>query len=201
MTPVPKSWPGCTMAILGGGPSLTAEQVAAVSAAGCRILAIKDSIRLAPFADVLYACDAKWWKHYGPTLAYDGPKYALEAGAAPWATVLRNAGYSGLELEPDGLRTGKNSGFQSIGLARHLGAKRILLLGYDMKPGPKGQHHWFGPHPYATADPPYRAFLDLFPTLVEPLKAAGVEVINCTPESALTCFPSASLADALAVAA
>ncbi len=36
-----------------------------------------------------------------------------------------------------------------------------------------------------------------FPTLIEPLKARGVEVVNCTPGSALTCFPMGKIEDLL----
>ncbi len=192
---VPRLFPGATIAILAGGPSLTQAQVDAVRHLPC--IAIKDAIRLAPTAEVLYACDAKWWAHYGPRLSYTGPRYALQDRAEPWAQALRNTGQYGLEERPDGLRTGKNSGYQAINLAYHLGARRVLLLGYDMRPDGKGRHHWFGPHPYVTVDPPYQDFLPLFETLVEPLRAAGVEILNCTQGSALACFRKVTLADAL----
>ncbi len=195
---VPRLFPGATIAILGGGPSLTPAQVDAVKHLPC--IAIKDAIRLAPCADVLYACDAKWWAHYGPRLSYTGVRFALQDRAETWAPVLRNTGPIGLETDPSGLRTGKNSGYQAINLAYHLGARRVLLLGYDMRPDAKGRHHWFGGHPYATVDPPYKDFLELFPTLLEPLRAAGVEVVNCTQGSALTCFRMATLAEALSEA-
>ena len=193
---VPRLFPGETIAILAGGPSLTPEDVHACRGRA-RILAIKDAIRLEPDADCLYACDEKWWRHHGPRLSYDGPRFALEMGAAPWAQVLKIAGDTGLELQPDGLKTGRNSGYQAINLAVHLGARRILLLGFDMQPV-NGQHHWFGAHPYRASDPPYALFLRCFPTIVEPLQDAGVEVINCTPGSALDCFPRMTLRDALA---
>lgn len=198
MTPVPRLWPGATIAILANGPSLTRADVDAV--AGLRTIAIKDAIRLKPDADVLYACDAKWWKHYEKTLTFAGPRYALDPKAAPWATVLKNTGEVGLELNPSGLRTGKNSGFQAVNLAVHLGAARILLLGYDMRPV-SGKHYWFGTHPYHTVENPYLHFRELFRTIVAPLKAAGVEVVNVTPGSALDAFPRVPLAQALEVAA
>jgi hypothetical protein len=194
---VPRLFPDETIAILASGPSLTPEQVAAVRG-HARMLAIKDSIRLAPDADVHYGCDAKYWRYYGPKLAFTGPRYALEREAAPWAGVLRNTGDVGLELQPDGLRTGRNSGYQAINLAVHLGARRIILLGFDMQSA-GGRWHWFGgQHPYGSSEPPYQTFRERFETLVEPLKVAGVEVINCTPGSALDAFPRMTLADALA---
>lgn len=204
---VPRLWPGETVAILGGGPSLSQAQVDQVLAARIPVIAIKDAVRLAPAAPVLYACDEKWWRHYGPALGPEREgqlRYALQAGAFPWACALRNTGELGLELDPSGLRTGKNSGYQAINLAVHLGARRVVLLGYDMQPdrGPRGlRHHWFGAHPYRTAEPPYAAFLQCFASLPGPLRAAGVEVLNATPGSALACFPRVALAEALEAAA
>jgi hypothetical protein len=78
----------------------------------------------------------------------------------------------------------------------HLGARRIVLLGYDMKPV-NGQDHWFGPQPYVHAPIPYAAFHECFATIVEPLAALGVEVVNASPGSVLTVFPRMSLAQAL----
>jgi hypothetical protein len=195
---VPRCWPGETFVILANGPSLTPAQVERVDRAAVRVIAIKEAVRLAPHAPVLYACDARWWKHFGPDLKdYAGLRYALEP--TPHAQCLRNTGMTGLELDPTGLRTGKNSGFQSIGLARHLGADRILLLGFDMKVGKTGDH-WFGAHRYPGATHPtgkYADFIACFDSIVEPLKAEGIEVINCTPDSALKCFPMMDLAAAL----
>jgi hypothetical protein len=102
----------------------------------------------------------------------------------------------GLELRPTHLARGRNGGYQAINLAVHLGAKRILLLGYDMMRGPKGEEHWHGDHPNRSRSP-YTTFQACFPSLVDPLKAEGIEVINCSRRTALTCFPRKSLQDAL----
>lgn len=196
---VPRSFPCETVVILAGGPSLTKAQVDAVRGRA-RVIAVKDAVQLAPWADVLYACDAKWWRHYGDTVGFAGPKYALEAAAAKWATVLRNAGELGLELDPTGLRTGRCSGYQAINLAVHLGAARIILLGYDAKPSADGRRNWFGERPrsYWLALPAYdQRILQCWPTIVQPLAALGVDVLNATPGSALDIFPRVSLDDAL----
>lgn len=185
-----------TIVCLAGGPSLTREDVDACRGRA-RVLAIKDAIRLAPWADVLYGCDAKWWRHYGNDLQFSGQRFTLDHFASQWAEVLRNTGDTGLELEPGGVRTGKNSGYQAINLAVHLGAHRIVLLGYDMQPDDHDRDHWFGAHPWKTR-PPYGLFLQLFPSIVEPLKAIGVEVLNASRVSALTCFPRVTLSEALA---
>lgn len=197
-SPVPRAYPGATIVCLGCGPSLTKDDVAKVRGRAV-VIAINDAYRLAPWADVLYACDGKWWGWHPEALAFRGAKYALDRYAQRFAgvAVLKNTGTKGLERDPKGLRTGRNSGYQAINLAVLLGATKILLLGYDMQPR-GGQDHWFGPHPYRTAPIPYDKILDVFPQVVEPLKAAGVTVINCTKGSALRCFPYLPIEEALA---
>ena len=104
----------------------------------------------------------------------------------------------GLEQCSDGVRTGRNSGYQCINLAFHLGVSRIVLLGYDMRCDNSGRSHWFGDHPHPTKSTVYQqVMVKHFETLVKPLKARGVEVINCTPGSAIECFPKVPLADLL----
>lgn len=193
---VPKLWPGSTVVCLASGPSLTPADVD-YCRGRARVVAVKDTVRLAPWADVLYACDEKWWRAHPETAEFPGPKYALERTLRPDVQTLRIAGDMGLELRPSGLCTGRNSGYQAINLAVHLGAKRIVLLGYDMQPTGT-QHHWFGHHPYSKQAPPYALFLPMFATLIEPLRAIGVEVINATRSTVLEAFPKMTLAAALA---
>jgi hypothetical protein len=78
----------------------------------------------------------------------------------------------------------------------HLGAKKIILLGYDMQPT-GGKDHFFGPHPHGRPLP-YTLFLFHFSSIVEPLKAAGVAVINASRETALGIFPRMPIEEALA---
>lgn len=202
MNRVDRIWHDDTCAIFGGGPSLTAADVRAAHDAGWRTMAIKDAVTLAPWADVLYGAGgdpARWWAQHGPTLtAYRGLRFTLDPAAAAWATVLRNTGETGLEDDPSGLRTGRHSGYQAINLAVHLGARRIRLLGYDMRLV-GGREHWFDRKAYAPM--PFDRFLMIFETLVEPLRTRGIEVINCTPDSALHCFPTCALEDVLPVVA
>lgn len=202
MTPsVPRRWPGATIVCLGGGPSLTPADVDAVHAAGLHTIAINDAYRLAPWADVLYACDQQWWTWHAGVPSFTGPRYALAASIPitwPDIVVLENTGWTGLELAPTGLRAGHNSGYQAVNLAVHLGAARVLLLGYDL--GPDGAlTHWFGDHP-SLVPSPYAEMRAAFETLVAPLAAIGVEVLNCSRRTALTAFPCVALEDALAEA-
>jgi hypothetical protein len=200
-------WNGETCVILASGPSLTTDDVAYVRGKA-RVIVINTTYVLAPWADVLYAADAKVWRWYwkkGPQGYEDctmrdfaGLKFSLTRPAEnhPGVVVLRRGLPTGLSLNPLSLHTGGNGGYQAIGLAFHLGASRIILLGYDMQTGPRGEEHWHGDHPNSSRSP-YDKFRGNFPTLVEPLKAAGVEVVNCTRRTALTAFPCRPLRDVL----
>ena len=165
------------------------------------MIAINDAYRLAPWAEVLYSSDQRWFEHYKGVPEFSGQKYGIKPlrPSEEWrVTVLNNTGIDGLELSPTGLRNGRNSGFAAIGLATHLGASRVLLLGYDMGAS-SGKSHWFGEHPQRLrSHSPYDSFLAAFDTIVEPLRSVGVTVINCSRVSALDCFPRLPLTEALA---
>lgn len=203
--PVQKLWTDGTAVILGGGPSLTAAD-----AEYCRerapVIAIKEAAVCslpgvtppAPWADVLYACDPKWWRWEQGAKGFRGHRYALapQDPKLPNVHVLRNSGAEGLELDPSAIRTGNNSGYQAINLAVHLGATRIVLLGFDMWRAADGRNNWFGKHPNHI-DSPYPLFLQRFDTIVEPLKAAGITVINSSRFTLLRAFPQVPLEEAL----
>jgi hypothetical protein len=197
-------WPGAAVVCLGGGPSLRQEQVDACRGR-VRAIAVNDAWRLAPWAEVLYACDWRWWYKHGGVPGFAGLKVSLSNSrghldAYPDIEILENTGTEGLEPAPTGLRTGRNGGYQAINLAVHLGAARILLLGYDMKPDARGRTHWFGDH----ADWPTRAsvfetaMLPHFAGLARELDSLGVMVVNCSPDSALEVFGKLPLEQALA---
>lgn len=197
MTVVEKVWPGSTIVCVATGPSLCQEDVDACRGRA-KVIAIKHAIQVAPWADVLYSCGAdmsRWWHRYGDKLDwYQGLRYTLDPQAAKWAQVLRYTGETGLELDPSALRTGRHSGYQSINLAVHLGAARIVLLGFDAT----GLEHFFGRHPDHFARPPLETFRPMYDTLLEPLAALGITVINASRETALTCFPRQTIQEALA---
>lgn len=184
---------GDTIVIVAGGPSLTADQVN-YCRGRARVLVINDGYLLAPWADALYACDFPWWSAHDGVADFAGLKFTQdERPPKQWPDVHRIAGIHapGLSLDPDLIHFGGNSGYQAINLAVHLGAKRIVLLGFDLRLGDDGKRHWFGDHRAGLNNPDaghMARWLDNFATMIPDLERAGVEVINCTPGSALECF-------------
>lgn len=103
--------------------------------------------------------------------------------------MLKNVGRLGLSLEPGEINHGSNGGYQAINLAVHLGAKRLLLLGYDMKHNGE-KTHWHNGHKVKSPPTVYNSLMiPSYQTIAQPLRDAGVEVINCSEGSALSVFP------------
>lgn len=188
---VPPMWRGRTVAVLASGPSMSLQVATLARRAGAAV-AVNDTYRLAPWADVLYGADADWWRRNPQARDFPGLKVCADDSLL-WPEVLnlRHTGKSGFDPDPTCIRSGGNSGYQAVHVAAQAGAARILLCGFDM-----GGGHWHGaPAPAAER---FTTWIKHFATLADGLGARGVEVINCTPGSALTCFQRMPLEEALA---
>jgi hypothetical protein len=116
----------------------------------------------------------------------------------PNIALFHNNGAGHLSVTQNALCTGQNSGYQALNLAYLLGATTVLLCGFDMQLGPGGEPHWFGEHPIPTKVAMFSAMLQHFPKLARELAARGVEVVNCSPWSALQCFTKGRLDEEIA---
>jgi hypothetical protein len=189
-----------TVVCLATGPSLKAEDVDY-----CRgkatVIAINDAWRMAPWADVLYSSDQHWFPFYKWVPDFKGLKVGLtEMRPSPYSDVirLRMTGETGIDWTPDCVRSAKNSGGAALNVAVHLGASRIVLLGYDMSVAKNKERHFFGNHPRGlNTNRKYDHWIQLVETMATPLKEHGIDVVNCSRSSALTCFPRRPLRDVL----
>jgi hypothetical protein len=187
-----------TWIILASGPSMTLADANAVRGRGT-VVAINNTVQLAPWADILYSCDPSWWRQC-PKLWRDfkGRRVGLaNDNHLPEIEQVPKEGATGLGRK--GVATGHNSGHQAINLAFLEGARTIVLLGFDMQ-HTYGMRHWHGDHAkglgnFGCVDLCQRAF----PPLADALKAEGVRVINASRETALRCFERMPLKDALAL--
>lgn len=165
-----------------------------------RVLAVNCTWSLVPWAAALYAGDLEWWDRYGGgTAEFEGEKWTWNPMAAvkhKLRMVTRRNG-KGLCRERGAVNSGGNSGYQAVNLAYHFGARQIVLLGFDMHR--QGGGHWHGEHEGMLSAP--ASHLPMWRNAFEPmafdLRAAGVQVLNATEGTALTCFPKVPLAEAL----
>lgn len=193
---VPRCFAGGTVAVLASGESMSQAVADQVRAADVPAIAINTTFRLAPWAWMLYAADQQWWDHpdYRDARGFAGLKVSCE----PAAGILRmeNTGTTGFDPMPWRLRTGGNGGYQGMHIAVHAGARRILLCGFDMHGG-----HWHPEHHHTlkqTQPDTYERWLRRFADVAPVLERMGLDVVNCTPGSALTCFRRADLESELA---
>jgi len=194
-----KGWERCIVAAT--GPSLS--QAVAWQCFGIKTIAVNDAYTLFPWANILYACDAAWWDvHHGVTF-FAGEKWSShdpngndkrKAAAQYDLRIIRGQDQEGFSVNPSIIHYGGNSGFQAINLAILLGAKEILLVGFDMQATTK--RHFFGDHPPQLMNAAnYQQFIAHFDRAATQLPP-GVRIVNCTPGSALRCFPMLSLEEA-----
>lgn len=101
-----------------------------------------------------------------------------------------------MTLDPGHL-WGDNSGKVALNLAYQLAPTRVFMLGFDMKPGPNGEAHWYAPYPWGGGTKPgkLRGWAGNFDYIAHQFESAGIELRNVTgnadslitPESVQRC--------------
>lgn len=210
-------WPGETVAVLAGGPSLS-QEIADLCRGKCRAIAINrcgvpplpghDRWVYAPWADILHAHDRWFWENHPSALDFPGVKTTGEAPITGEIVLIKMApkNINGRMATPfaDPLRpihAGRDSGYQAAQLAALLGAGRVLLLGFDARPTGR----WHGGYgrrrsPEMHMDDSEDSFdfhITAHRRLAPIMQRLGCEVINCTPGSAIDAYPPTPLEAAL----
>lgn len=153
----------------------------AESVRGNRVCVVGNTYELAPWADVLVANDAKWWRLHPEAHGFAGRKFSAN----------KIAGVE--QIQPNTYGSRSNSGVLALDCLRNLGATRVVLLGFDMHGS-----HFFGKYTNGCAntnDQRRRIHLAQYARWAK--RNQDIQVINCTPGSALQCFPMARLDDYL----
>lgn len=198
-----KDWRGRPAAIIASGPS---TKMAGVEQLKGRlpVIAIKENFDLCPWADVVYGCDAPFWKNRqglpefaGLKLAYVGARVQLPG--VETIDIDRRADRL-LFDQPGVLGSGGNSGFQALNLALQFGASSVALVGFDMNDG--GKLHWYGRNRGAGRSNPteanFKRWRAVFGVSVPQLSALGVAVVNCSPASSIGAFPKMTVSQLIA---
>lgn len=171
-----------TWALLAPGPSITEEL--ANSVRHLPTGAVGNAFQFAPWASFIAASDGGWWRKHPEARESDCKRFCM--GEA-YDTTLVRLSWSGNHV---------NSGVLALECAKREGATRILLAaGFDMH-----GTHFFGPYTNGlrnTLPHQRRVHLDEYRKW-HSLNRKEVQVINCTPGSAIDCFPRADLEACLA---
>lgn len=167
-----------------------------------RVVAVNDAYRLLPNADILYACDAAWWRQHSGCPGFAGERWSShnlkaeddksEIADRYGVNLVAGDHKQTFSHDPGLIHYGSNSGFQGINVAILKGADPVILVGFNMS----GGTHFFGRHPPGLLqNSDFSRFVPNFEYAARHLR--GVTVINATPGSALKCFPMMDLPDAL----
>lgn len=189
-------WSNQTAAVVATGPSVLIEPLH-LGRDRVRFIAIKSSWHLAPWSDVLYGSDKGWWIANHGAREFKG----LRVSASP--SVAKVYGTRLVKLAPqariqtDGRLGGNHSGLQAINLAIRFGARRILMVGFDMtlKYGGRCFDGEAGVRQVdAKRIEAWRVAMD---GMAPQFEALGIEMINCCMRSELVAYPKIRFEDAL----
>lgn len=170
------------------------------------IIGVNNAYQIGHWIDFLFFGDGSWYLVHRRKLAkWPGikttcsPKFARrKQGKAEGIKYLAKdkSRKQGISIDPSKISWNNNSGAAAISLARHLGVKRILLLGFDMSAN-SNHTHWHGSHGKKNKRPPFRRHLQGFPAIAKDAKKMGIEILNVNKDSAIKSFSKVTLKEIL----
>lgn len=194
------------MFILGGGPSLIGVDLS-TRLHGRAVIGVNYSGILLPWVNVCWFGDCRWFDwNVNKLQKYPGLKVTCceRLHVVPWLRVLRRSCRAGvgIETEPGKVAWNHGSGGSAINFAWHLGAHRIVLLGFDLKRDENNRSHWHDE--YTRVNPSqeeinytYKRFRQGFDQIAHEAKGLGLEIFNANPDSSLDSFPRVPLEEGL----
>lgn len=192
---VPLMWPNSTIFILGGGPSIKDLDLDLIKeiwpVISCNLAFIDY-----PWVDVMYFGDCKvhtWVSEKGRYCNQFVKYQGLKISCCP--DTRDDPDIKTLFRLPKGITTDKrsigwnvNSGGSAINLAYHFGARRVILLGFDMKKV-EGKDNFHDYNYVPNKHDVYHKFLYFFKFIKKDADKLGLEIINATVGSSLDLFP------------
>lgn len=155
--------------LLAPGPSMSPDLAASLR--GRRVGVVGNCFELAPWAEFVAANDLSWWAAYPAAMKFAGRRFSSH----------KIVGVEQLQSS----RHNWNSGVLALAVAAWMGATVVRLHGFDMHGS-----HYFGPYENGLRNTPRdRREVHKQQYAQWGRQNRSVSVINCTPGSALTCFP------------
>jgi hypothetical protein len=192
-----KLWQDETVFIVGGGPSLAGFDWTMLE--GKNVIALNRAIEVVPSAAVLFFTDSQFYSWYREEVdAFHGLKITCKPIREKVEDIIfvKSTSKRGIDLRPEFICHGNNSGYGAINVAFHLGARRIVLLGFDMT-SKNGQTHWHDGYPRRHNHNVYLRLHAMFEALQKEALALDLEIVNANPSSELQCFPKIGLEEAM----
>lgn len=194
---------GQTAFIVCTGPSLTPDVIDQINESRLPKFGVNTTYSVVNL-DVFHACNEDFYDYYWSRGLEDHPaekwtflphvaeKYGINYIEGRWC--------DGLSDDPSYICFHHGSGPQILNIAYNYGVSRMLLVGWDMRY--KEKRHFFGEYPDKMRHFPRTGPQGELDGLIKEMETInpqryGVEIINCTPDSAMKCFPFGDLADYL----
>lgn len=227
---VPKMWEGGDVWILGGGPSVAeqfdipkelVERVMLskaplssfspymVSIHKKHVIGINVAFMIGNWIDMVFFGDGGFFLRFKQQLAqFPGLKVSCNANSIreSWVKNFQRDGShsKGISTKPGFVSWNFNSGAASISVAAQAGAKRILLLGFDMKLSDDKFQHFHNVYQRGAVQDerrlrklPFGRHLKGFDQIAVDAQNLGIEIINLSPNSAITQFRKTSVKEFL----
>ena len=202
---IPAIWPGSTVFIIGGGPSLLKQDLSLIC--DKRVIGVNQAYKLGSWVDACWFGDKGWYEQNFPYIHEYGGLIATCSAFNPQRQFTR-VKYVG-RSKRNGVEFNKrthvawngNSGASAINFAYWLGASTVVLLGFDMQNpvDPKDkQTHWHNDYEprYDNRKKlvnPYPKFMEAWPQIKKDADRIGLKIINATVGGCLETFERKSL--------
>lgn len=194
---------GQKVLIVASGPSAVTIPIEDAKGSA-HFVAVNESWRLCPWAELLYGCDGSWWRKRNGVPEFGGIRISQDPTAQNRFSNVHHIkcrrGVDKLITDDSGdIGDGGNSTFQAINVVVRSGPPRLIgLVGADMRLD-HGEH-WHGRHEGGLNNPrasTIKRWIRVIDGVADELQGLGVAVLNLSPISALTRYRKASLQEFL----
>ena len=223
---VPRIWENADVWILGGGPSVPKQfgipdhitrQVIEGSLPPSayspymsflhdkHVIGINVAYMIGDWIDMLFFGDKGFFLTHQQGIAnFKGIRVSCtpEMSNYTWVKYLARdtKKVKGISDNPKMVSWNHNSGSAAISVAANAGAKRIILLGFDMTLGSTKNQHWHDVYKRGQITTekkikalPFERHLRGFSAIAHDAKRRGIEIINASPDSAIVEFRKVSV--------
>ncbi len=229
---VPRIWEGGDVWIIGGGPSVAREfnipdEVVQSVMKGAsplsayspymssihdeHVIGINVAYLLGNWLDMVFFGDIGFFlRHEKGLAAFPGLKVSCHPQMEKYSwvkCVARDKQHPrGISENPSAASWNGNSGAAAISVAANMGAKRIMLLGFDMKLSDQRRQHWHNAYGRGvvpdkpTRKPtklPFDRHLKGFADIAKDAKRRKIEILNVCKDSRIQEFPKYTLKELL----
>jgi len=101
--------------------------------------------------------------------------------------IIKSCDGKGINTDGTTVNFNSSSGACAVNLAYYMGAKKIILVGFDMR-WIGGKSNWHV-HPIEKSHKPYTNLIAPFHRIAVDASHLGLEIVNSTPNSAIKEFP------------